>query len=154
MKEGVMTIGQVCNREVVFIHKQASIPEAARLMREYHVGDLVVIKEKTGKRVPVGIITDRDIVLEVIAEGVDMDDVSVGDIMSDKLVTARESDGLLETIKLMRATGIRRLPVVNDDNELAGILSVDDLIDLFSEQIADLARLIAREQGREKAGRK
>ena len=149
-----MTIGKVCNREVVFIHAQASIPEAARLMREYHVGDLVVIKEKTGKRVPVGIITDRDIVLEVIAEGVSMDDVSVGDIMSDNLVTARESDGLLETVKVMRAKGIRRLPVVNDDNELVGILSVDDLIDLFSEQIVDLARLIAREQGREKAGRK
>ena len=149
-----MTIGKVCNREVVFIHAQASIPEAARLMREYHVGDLVVIKEKTGKRVPVGIVTDRDIVLEVIAEGVSMDDVSVGDIMSDNLVTARESDGLLETIKVMRAKGIRRLPVVNDDNELVGILSVDDLIDLFSEQIVDLARLIAREQGREKAGRK
>ena len=149
-----MTIGKVCNREVVFIHAQASVPEAARLMREHHVGDLVVIKEKTGKRIPVGIVTDRDIVLEVIAKGVDMDDVSVGDIMSDKLVTARESDGLLETIKLMRAKGIRRLPVVNDDNELVGILSVDDLIDLFSEQIVDLARLIAREQGREKSGRK
>jgi len=149
-----MTIGKVCNREVVFIHAQASIPEAARLMREHHVGDLVVIKEKTGKRVPVGIVTDRDIVLEVIAEGVDMDDVNVGDIMSNNLVTARENDGLLETIKVMRAKGIRRLPVVNDDNELAGILSVDDLIDLFSEQIVDLARLIAREQGREKAVRK
>ena len=149
-----MTIGKVCNRDVVFVHKQASIPEAARLMREHHVGDLVVIKEKTGKRVPVGIITDRDIVLEVIAEGVGMDDVCVGDIMSDNLVTARESDGLLETIKLMRAKGIRRLPVVNDDNELVGILSVDDLIDLLSEQIVDLARLIAREQGREKVGRK
>ena len=149
-----MTIGQVCNREVVFIHAQASIPEAARLMREYHVGDLVVIKEKTGKRVPVGIVTDRDIVLEVIAEGVGMDDVNAGDIMSDNLVTARESDGLLETIKVMRAKGIRRLPVVNDDNELAGILSVDDLIDLLSEQIVDLARLISREQDREKSGRK
>jgi CBS domain-containing protein len=123
-------------------------------MREHHVGDLVVIKEKTGKRVPVGIVTDRDIVLEVIAEGVSMDDVNVGDIMSDKLVTAREGDGLLDTIKVMRAKGIRRLPVVNDDNELVGILSVDDLIDLFSEQIVDLARLIAREQSREKAGRK
>ncbi len=149
-----MTIGKVCNREVVIVHAQASIPEAARLMREYHVGDLVVIKEKTGKRVPVGIITDRDIVLEVIAEGVSMDDVNVGDIMSDNLVTAREGDGLLDTIKVMRAKGIRRLPVVNGDNELVGILSVDDLIDLFSEQIVDLARLIAREQGREKAGRK
>ena len=149
-----MTIGKICNREVVFIHAQASIPEAARVMREYHVGDLVVIKEKTGKRVPVGIVTDRDIVLEVIAEGVGMDDVNAGDIMSDNLVTARESDGLLETIKVMRAKGIRRLPVVNDDNELVGILSVDDLIDLFSEQIVDLARLISREQDREKSGRK
>ena len=74
-------------------------------MREYHVGDVVVIKEKTGKRVPVGIIIDRDIVLKVIAEGVGMDDVSVGDIMSDNLVTARESDGLIETIKVMRAKG-------------------------------------------------
>jgi len=149
-----MNIGTVCNREVVFVHKQASIPVAARLMREHHVGDLVVIQEKTGKRIPVGIITDRDIVLEVIAEGVAMDDVTVGDIMSNHLVTAREGDSLLDTIKLMRAKGIRRLPVVNDDNELVGILSVDDLIDLFSEQIVDLARLIAREQGREKAGRK
>jgi len=149
-----MTTGQVCIREVVFIHKQASIPEAARLMREYHVGDLVVIQEKTGKRVPIGIVTDRDIVLEVIAEGVGMDDVNVGDIMSDNLVTARESASLLETIKVMRAKGIRRLPVVNDDNELVGILSVDDLIDLFSEQIVDLTRLVSREQDREKAGRK
>lgn len=149
-----MTIGKICSREVVFVEEQASIPEAARLMREHHVGDLVVIKEKNGKRVPVGIITDRDIVLEVIAEGVSMDDISVGDIMSDQLVTGREGDGLLETIKVMRASGIRRLPVVNDDNELVGILSVDDLLDLFSEQVVDLARLIAREQGREKTARK
>ena len=149
-----MTIGTVCNREVVFVHRQASIPEAARLMREHHVGDLVVIKEKTGKRVPVSIVTDRDIVFEVIAENVNMDDVSVGDIMSDNLVTARENESLLETIKVMRTKGIRRLPVVNDDNELVGFLSVDDLIDLFSEQIVDLARLIAPEQGREKTERK
>lgn len=149
-----MTVGKICNREVVFIHKEASIPEAARLMREYHVGDLVVVKEKTGKRVPVGIVTDRDIVLEIIAEGVGMNDVSVGDIMSSDLITARESDDVLDTIKMMRAKGIRRLPVINDDNELAGILSVDDLIDLLSEQIVDLARLIAREQTREKERRK
>ncbi len=113
----------------------------------------MVVSEKTGKRVPVGIVTDRDIVLEVIAEGVNINDVSVGDIMSGELATARESDDLLETIKTMRARGVRRLPVIDDDNELAGILTVDDLIDLFSEQIVDLARLFAREQKREKERR-
>ena len=149
-----MTVGKVCNREVIVIDKTASIAEAARLMREYHVGDLVVVEERTGKRVPVGIVTDRDIVLEVIAAGVDMSDVNVGDIMSNNLVTARETDSVLETVKIMRAKGIRRLPVINDDNDLVGILAVDDLIDLFSEQIVDLARLIAREQQREKEKRK
>lgn len=149
-----MTVGTICNREVVFIHRDASIPEAARLMREYHVGDLIVVDEKTGKRVPVGIVTDRDIVLEVIAEGVSPNDISVGDIMSAELVTARTGDDLMDTVKIMRARGIRRLPVIDDDNELAGILSVDDLLDLFSEQLADLARLVAHEQKRERNQRK
>ncbi|MBI3570089.1 MAG: CBS domain-containing protein [Gammaproteobacteria bacterium] len=149
-----MLVGKICNREVVFVKQETSIAEAARLMREHHVGGLVVVKEKSGKRIPVGIVTDRDIVIEVIAEGVEMGDITVGDIMSDQLVTARETDDLLETIKMMRAKGIRRLPVIDDDNELAGILTVDDLIDLFSEQIADLARLIAFEQKREQERRK
>ena len=149
-----MTVGKVCNREVVFIRREASVPEAARLMREYHVGDIVVVDETTGKRVPVGIVTDRDIVLEVIAAGVNVNDVSVGDIMSNSLVTARENDSVLDTIKIMRAKGVRRLPVINDDNELSGILSVDDLIDLMSEQIADLAKLIAREQKHEQEKRR
>ena len=149
-----MTVGKVCNREVVFIRREASVPEAARLMREYHVGDIVVVDETTGKRVPVGIVTDRDIVLEVIAEGVNVNDVSVGDIMSNSLVTARENDSVLDTIRIMRAKGVRRLPVINDDNELSGILSVDDLIDLMSEQIADLAKLIAREQKHEQEKRR
>jgi CBS domain-containing protein len=140
-----MLVGKICNREVVFVEPDTSIAEAARLMREHHVGGLVVVKEKFGNRVPVGIITDRDLVIEVIAEGVDM---------GDPLVTAREGDDLLETLKMMRARGIRRLPVIDDDGALAGILTVDDLIDLFSEQIADLARLIAFEQKREQERRK
>lgn len=149
-----MLVGKICNREVVFVEPETSIAEAARLMREHHVGGLVVVQEKSGKRVPVGIVTDRDLVIEVIAEGVNMSDISVGDIMSDQLATAREGDDLLETLKMMRARGIRRLPVIDDDGALAGILTVDDLIDLFSEQIADLARLIAFEQKREQERRK
>jgi CBS domain-containing protein len=149
-----MLVGKICNREVVFVEPDTSIAEAARLMREHHVGGLVVAQVKSGKRVPVGIVTDRDLVIEVIAEGVELGEISVGDIMSNQLVTAREGDDLLETIKVMRARGIRRLPVIDDDGALAGILTVDDLIDLFAEQISDLARLIAFEQRREQERRK
>lgn len=148
-----MTVSTICNRDVVVINKDASILEAARLMREFHVGDLVVIEEKAGKRIPVGIVTDRDIVLEVIAEEVDMSDIDVGDIMSEDLVTVEEKDDLMDTIKLMRAKGVRRVPVVDGANALVGILAVDDLIELFAEQIGDLSKIIVREQVREKVRR-
>lgn len=149
-----MLVGKICNREVVFVEPESSIREAARLMREHHVGDLIVARGKSGKCVPVGIVTDRDLVIEVIAKDVGMDDISVGDIMSNQLVTAREGDDLLDTIKIMRARGIRRLPVIDDDGALAGILTVDDLIELFAEQLGDLSRLIARERKREQESRK
>lgn len=148
-----MTVSTICNRDVVVIQKHATILEAAQVMREFHVGDLIVVEERAGKRIPVGIVTDRDIVLEVIAEEVDMSDVDVGDIMSEDLVTAEEKDDLIDTIKLMRAKGIRRVPVVDDANALVGILAVDDLIELFAEQIGDLSKIIVREQTREKAKR-
>ncbi|MEK7207872.1 MAG: CBS domain-containing protein [Pseudomonadota bacterium] len=148
-----MTVSEVCNREVVIIQKHATILEAAQRMREFHVGDLIVIEERAGKRIPVGIVTDRDIVLEVIAEDIDMRDVDVGDIMSDDLVTVEEKDDLMDTIKLMRAKGVRRVPVVDGANALVGILAVDDLIELFAEQIGDLSKIIVREQVREKARR-
>jgi CBS-domain-containing membrane protein len=148
-----MTVGEICNREVVVILKHATILEAAQLMREFHVGDLIVVEEKVGKRIPVGIVTDRDIVLEVIAEEVDMCDVDVGDIMSEDLVTAEEKDDLIDTIKLMRTKGVRRVPVVDAASALVGILTVDDLIELFSEQVSDFAKIIVREQTREKARR-
>ncbi len=148
-----MTVSTICNREVIIIQKHATILEAAQLMREFHVGDLIVVEERAGKRIPVGIVTDRDIVLEVIAEEVDMNDIDVGDIMSEDLVTVEEKDDLIDTIKLMRAKGVRRVPVVDGANALVGILTVDDLIELFSEQVSDFAKIIVREQIREKAKR-
>jgi CBS domain-containing protein len=149
-----MTVGSVCNREVVFVTRATAVPEAARLMREYHVGDLVVIEERNGRRLPVGIVTDRDLVIEVLAAGVEPDRVCVGDVMSGELVQAGEDDDLLDTIRRMREHGVRRLPVVDAGGALTGILSVDDLIDLLAEQVTDLAGLIGREQRRERATRR
>lgn len=149
-----MKTGDVCNREVVFIERAASISEAARLMREHHVGDLVVVEEKNGRRAPVGIVTDRDLVLEVLAEGVNQNDVAVGDVMSYELATANEDDDLFDTVKRMRTKGIRRLPVVDRAGALVGIVTVDDLLDLLAEQVSDLARIVQREQTRERERRR
>lgn len=144
-----MPIGEFCNREVVFATREMSLPEAAQLMREYHVGDLVVVDEISGKRVPVGIVTDRDMVIEIIAQSLDLNEFSVGDIMGRQLVSVQEKEGVFETIRLMRSNGIRRIPVVNQEGGLAGIVSADDMLDLLAEEMAELAKVTLREQERE-----
>jgi CBS domain-containing protein len=149
-----MTVGEVCNREVVFVLATESVVEAARLMRQHHVGDLVVVEEREGRRVPVGIVTDRDLVLEVLAAEIDPNKLTAGDVMSDELVTAREEDSLFDTIERLRAHGIRRLPVVDREGSLVGILTVDDLIELLAEIVSHLAALLERERMREKARRR
>lgn len=144
-----MSVGEVCNREVVVIDAEASVLEAAHLMREFHVGDVVVVEQRRGMRVPKGILTDRDIVLEIVAKEIDPATVSCGDAMSYDLRLVSESDDLLDAMEQMRSRGVRRLPVVDDDGALAGILAVDDLIELAAEQLTDLVALISRERQRE-----
>lgn len=144
-----MPIGEFCNREVVFATRKTSIPEAAQLMRQHHVGDLVVVDEIDGKRVPVGMVTDRDMVIEIIAKSLDINDFSVGDIMGPQLVSVQDNEGVFETIRLMRAKGIRRVPVVNQAGGLEGIVSADDMLDLLAEEMVELAKVAPREQERE-----
>ena len=144
-----MPIGEFCNREVVYATRETSIPEAAQLMRRYHVGNLVVVDEIDGKRVPVGIVTDRDMVIEIISQSLDLNAFSVGDIMSPQLVSVQQTEGVFETIRLMRTKGIRRIPVVNQKGGLEGIVSADDILDLLAEEMAELAKVAPREQERE-----
>lgn len=148
-----MSIGEVCNREVVVVNRDESIREAVRLMRRHHIGDVVVVETREGHRRPVGIFTDRDIVIDLLAADLDLDAVAIGDAMSFDLVTVRESDDLLETIDRMCERGVRRVPVVNDAGALVGILAVDDIIELAAEQLSGLARLIRRERAREQQRR-
>ncbi|MEA3546858.1 MAG: CBS domain-containing protein [Thermodesulfobacteriota bacterium] len=148
-----MNAGEICNREVVIVNQESSIQEAAELMRKYHVGDVVVAEERGEMRVPVGIITDRDIVIEIVARNLEADEVLVGDAMSSDLLTATEEDEILETIKQMRGKGVRRIPVVNSAGGLEGIIAVDDLVDLLAEQMADLVALITNEQRHERRNR-
>lgn len=149
-----MNVGEICNREVIIINQDGSIQEAIALMREHHVGDVVVVEERDGERYPVGILTDRDIVVEILAEGVDMDAVAIKDVMSYQLLQVRERDDITDALKLMRSKGVRRLPVVDERGVLAGILSVDDIIDVLAEELMDLATLIRREQLKEQLRRR
>jgi CBS domain-containing protein len=148
-----MSIGELCNREVIVIAPDASIGEAVKLMRKYHVGDLVVIERRGAERMPLGVLTDRDIVVEVLAEAVDPAAVAVKDVMSAPLVTAREDEELSDLIGRMRSHGVRRVPVVNAQGGLEGILTVDDILELLAEQMNGLAGLVRVEQQRERERR-
>lgn len=144
-----MSAGEYCNRNVVIVSKSEPVSEAIKLMRSHHVGDVIVVESIEETSIPVGILTDRDIVMEILAEDVDPEAVSIGDVMSYELVTVTEKTKLIDTIKLMRDKGVRRLPVVNEKGGLEGLLTVDDLLELIAEQLTDIVGLISAEQSRE-----
>jgi CBS domain-containing protein len=144
-----MPIGTIRNREVVTAHRGTKVSEAAQLMRKHHVGDVVVVDQVNGREVPCGMVTDRDIVITVIAQGVDPEGVMLGDMMSSDIVVGRETDGVADTIQVMRTKGVRRLPIVDALGALVGIVTADDLLALLSEEMNSLTTLVAREQRRE-----
>src|SRR3990172_5678775 len=94
--EADMNAGELCNREVVFAYRNTPLVEAARLMREHHVGSLVVVVDRLSERVPVGILTDRDIVVAVVAKELDARKLSAGEVMSAGVFAVREQDGLAD----------------------------------------------------------
>lgn len=149
-----MPVGEICNREVVIAEKSMLVTEAACLMRNHHVGDLVVVDLHEGHRRPVGIVTDRDIVVEVVAAGVNPEALKVGDIMGPDMATVREGEGLFEALRYMRDKGVRRMPVVDSAGGLVGILTLDDLLGLLAEEMTELAKLVSYEQKREATARK
>lgn len=149
-----MSIGEFCNREVVIARAGDSVAEASSLMRQHHVGDVLVVEEREGRRVPVGLVTDRDIVVEVVATGLDPGVITLGDIMADDLATVTEDIDVFDAIQYMRTRGVRRLPVVSADGALAGIVTFDDVVALVAEEIDALARLVAREQKKETRARR
>ncbi len=147
-----MPIGDVCVRDVVVAGPETTVREAARLMAKHHVGNLVVVQEASrGRLVPIGIVTDRDIVRNVVAEALDAGAFTLGDLGARDLVTVSEDLGIFECLRHMRLNGIRRMPVVDQDGALVGIISLDDLVQLLAEEMGELGRLIAREQAHEAA---
>jgi CBS domain-containing protein len=147
----VVEVGDFCRREVRTIEPLASLREASLAMRNHHVGTLVVVDAALR---PVGIVTDRDIVVSVIAvPGARPEGIRVCDVMQTRLALAGERDGVLEALETMRAHGVRRLPVVAADGSLCGIVSADDLMKVLAAELGRLAGAFAHGAAREVAER-
>jgi len=122
-------VGEVCNREVVTADRETTVTEAAKRMRHYHVGDLVV---------------------ELLAKEVDVRLFTLGEVMTFDLITAEEKDDVAQTLEKMKNHGVRRIPVIDAGGKLAGIFAVDDLIELIAEQLSDVITLFRRQELKEK----
>jgi CBS domain-containing protein len=145
----MMPVSEICNREVVIVQRNETALEAAKLMRQHHVGDVLVVEDRNGIRIPVGIVTDRDLIMEIMAPELDGTVITVGDIMAQQLVSVKGSTGIFEAIQYMRQKAVRRLPIVNEDGGLIGILTLDDLLELLSEELLEIAKLVRNEQQKE-----
>lgn len=135
-----MSIKDICNKELITIDKGAHLKEAASIMQRKHVGSLIVTEASDGKRMAAGIITDRDIALS-LASPSKAQDLTVQQIMKANPITVKASEGIYETITKMRKHGIKRVPVVNDDGSLHGIICADDLISLLGDEINTLSKI-------------
>ena len=144
-----MQISDICTRSVVTCRGEASAAELARMMREHHVGDIVVVEACEGGVRPIGIVTDRDLVVRVMAPGLAPADYRAADLMNADLVTAIGSETAYDAIWHMRSQGIRRLPVVDAHNRLLGIVTADDIGDFLGQELAALARVAPRQVQRE-----
>lgn len=145
-----MRIGEICNRDVVCAGRATTVMAAARLMREHHVGDIIIVDQADAERMPIGIVTDRDVVVEVIAAGIDPNAVTLGDLVSwGELATVQESDTYADALRVMHAKGVHRIPVINRSGILVGIVSFDDMLPRFASELSQLAELAARGRQRE-----
>ena len=139
-----MSLERFCRKPVAVAKPDEPVASVARAMREKHVGCVVVVDLQER---PVGVVTDRDIVCRVVAEGRDIATTTVREAMSTNLVIAREYDLIDEATMRMRKAGVRRLPIVAADNRLIGIIALDDLIVLLSAELAQTATAVRANRG-------
>jgi len=147
-----MNVGQVCGRHVVTVLPGSELVAAAGLMREKHIGYLVVVESEWMPR-PVGVLTDRDIVVSVVAKNVDPASLTVGDVMTSRVVATDEQGPLDAALVQMRRNGVRRLPVLGPEGEVVGVLSIDDALQAIMHELDNAAGSIRLEREVERATR-
>lgn len=130
--------------KIIKITHNSSVTKLAEMMKESHVGCVLVV-EKIDSSLPIGLVTDRDIVIKVVANNIDPETITVENIMTRQVKYLNYKAEIHEAIQLMKDEGIRRLPLVDDSGSLVGIVTVDDLIHEFSEDLEDLSEIIEKE---------
>ncbi len=141
-----MFIRDYCNLNVSCCEPDTPIAEVAGLMRRHHVGDVIVVDhQQQGQRIPLGILTDRDILVETVALDVEARLFTAADLMSTPLTTVQEDASLAEALAIMRGKRVRRLPVVNRAGALFGLMTSDDLLNFLSAELSMLAGLVAEQ---------
>jgi len=148
-----MNVKNLAIRQVAAVDASAPIAIAALAMRNSHVGALVVTAWKDEHAVPVGIITDRDIVICVVAAGLDPGTITTGEVMKGELLVVHPEDDAYAAIRKMRVLGVRRAPVVTGNGELVGMFTLDDFIGHLSREISEVSSLIGAEQLEEQSTR-
>ena len=144
-----MNVSRIYTRSLVAAQRSNSLQMAAALMRRHHVGALLVTDDEPNSDRAIGIITDRDLVVQVIADGISPEKRTIGEVMTPGISTISETSDVHEAIEVMRSDGIRRLAVADEDGTLLGVLSFDDVIDAIAVELSGLADSIRSERERE-----
>jgi CBS domain-containing protein len=141
-----MDLKKIGRLRVVSVLSEASLEDASRAMRENHVGDVVVIEVRGGRKVPVGMLTDRDIVMATVALGAPTNALAVGDIMTTDLVLVDASASLTHVIELMKERGVKRIPLIGENKDLVGIISLEDVTRFLARELSALAEVATRQK--------
>jgi signal-transduction protein with cAMP-binding, CBS, and nucleotidyltransferase domain len=134
-----MPVFECCRTAVVTASPEASVREVARLMSESNVGSVVIM---TDDCCPIGIVTDRDLVTRVMAPDRNPKTTKIREVMTTDLVVVEENTGLYEALQCVRDKGIRRLPIVDGDGKLVGIITMDDIIRLLGQELQCMGEVI------------
>lgn len=148
-----MKVADICSEQVIVADRASSLQAAANLMREHHVGSLLVTADSAEGVRAVGIVTDRDLVVEAMARGLDADDTEVGRLATNALAAVPASASVEEAISAMKESGVRRL-LVTDDGRIRGIVSLDDMLHLLAHEMLELAGAARHGIDRESAERR
>lgn len=140
-----MNLGSICNREVLIATSAETLREAGRSMIEHNLGSVVVCEDRDGARRPIGILTDRDLMVALISAGRTAERIAIGDAMTRDPLVLHDDEGIEDAAERLRAHAVRRAPVVDAAGALVGIVAIDDLVDLLAEELDGISRLIRRQ---------